>query len=100
MPTQNEVIDALKRVFDPEIPVNIFDLGLIYDIKIDGAKVYVSMTLTTQHCPAAQVLPEQARLAVMNVAGVDDVHMEVVWDPRWTPEMISPEGRKILNIEE
>ncbi len=99
MPNQNEVIEALKRVFDPEIPVNIFDLGLIYDIKVDGPKVNISMTLTSQGCPAAQVLPEQARLAVMNVSGVEEVNMDLVWDPRWTPEMISPEGRKILNID-
>ena len=99
MVTQNEVIDALKRVFDPEIPVNIFDLGLIYDVKVEGGKVNVQMTLTTQGCPAAQSLPEQARLSVSNIPGVDDVQVELVWDPHWTPEMISPEGRKILRIE-
>jgi len=99
MLTQNEVVDAIRRVFDPEIPVNIFDLGLIYDIKVEGQKVNVVMTLTTQGCPAAQSLPEQVRLVVLNIPGVEDADVQVVWDPRWTPEMISPEGRKILNID-
>lgn len=100
MADYNAVIDALKRVFDPEIPVNIFDLGLIYDVKVEGAKVNVTMTLTTQGCPAAQSLPDQVRSVVLQVPGVEDADVQVVWEPRWTPEMISPEGRKILNLEE
>lgn len=93
------MIDAIRRVFDPEIPVNIFDLGLIYDVKVEGSKVNVQMTLTTQGCPAAQSLPEQVRVVISNVPGVEDVSVDLVWDPHWTPEMISPEGRKILHIE-
>lgn len=99
MPTQNEVIDAIRRVFDPEIPVNVFDLGLIYDVKVEGSKVEIQMTLTTQACPAAQSLPGQVQSMVASVPGVTEANVELVWDPHWTPEMISPEGRKILRIE-
>ena len=100
MTTPSEVMDALKLIFDPEIPVNIFDLGLIYDVKVDGGKVNVSMTLTSEGCPAAKALPDQVRASIAGLAGVEEVHVDVVWDPRWTPEMISPEGRAIMKLEE
>ena len=100
MVTQEQVIDAIKRVFDPEIPVNIFDLGLIYDVKVQDKTVNIQMTLTTQACPAAQSLPNQVQMVVSGIPGVEDVNVNLVWEPHWTPEMISPEGRKILRIDQ
>jgi metal-sulfur cluster biosynthetic enzyme len=98
--TKEAVLDALKGVFDPEIPVNIVDLGLVYDVEVHGDKVAVKMTLTTQGCPAAQALPEQARARVEGIAGAGKVAVELVWNPPWHPRRISAEGRKILGIPE
>lgn len=96
--TQGEVIDALKGCYDPEIPVNIYDLGLIYEIDVQEERVGIKMTLTTAGCPMAQTIPEQVRARVQEVCHVDRVDVEVVWDPPWTPQMITEEGRKKLNL--
>lgn len=92
------VKDMLEQIFDPEIPVNIYDLGLIYGIDIRGDEVDIRMTLTSQHCPAAQSLPATVREAVARIPGVREVDVTVIWDPPWTKEKISEEGRKILGI--
>src|SRR5215208_8256873 len=84
------VIEALKTVYDPEIPVNIFEMGLIYDVIIDAAgMVGVKMTLTAPACPAAQSLPVEVRDKAKSVAGVTDAKVEVVWDPPWTKDRMS-----------
>jgi FeS assembly SUF system protein len=96
--TKESVIDMLEQIFDPEIPVNIHDLGLIYGIDVSGSKVSVRMTLTSQHCPAAKSLPATVRESVARIPGVREVDVSVVWDPPWTKERISEEGRKILGM--
>ncbi|MBI2058503.1 MAG: DUF59 domain-containing protein [Nitrospirae bacterium] len=102
MPTKEEVMESLKGVYDPEIPVNIVDLGLIYDVALigEGSEVNVKMTMTTQGCPAAQMLPGMVQDTAMNVPGVTKVNVDVVWEPQWHPSMITPEGKKRLGIEE
>jgi FeS assembly SUF system protein len=97
--TEDAVISALKTVFDPEIPVDIYELGLIYAIEIaeDGA-VKIEMTLTAPGCPAAQELPVQAADAIRTVPGVTDAKAEVVWDPPWDHSRMSEDARLALNM--
>ena len=97
--TETAVIDAISTVFDPEIPVNIYELGLIYAIDIlDDGKVKVEMTLTAPACPSAQELPEQVKEAVMGVPGVTDCEVETVWDPPWDMTRMTEEARLQLNM--
>lgn len=98
MPTQEEVIRAIKECYDPEIPINIYDLGLIYEVQAEEGKVGIKMTLTSAGCPAAQALPAQIRSKIQELCKVDQVNVEVIWDPPWTPQMISEEGRKRLGL--
>ena len=100
MPTRDEVIEAIKQVYDPEIPVNVYDLGLIYTIDVQDKKVDVKMSLTSQGCPSAKEIPEMVRTRVSALPDVSEVDVQVVWDPQWGPSMISPEGKKILNLED
>jgi FeS assembly SUF system protein len=86
---EGEIIEALRTIFDPEIPVNIYDLGLIYEIQIDAkGGVKILMTLTTPMCPVAEILPGQVEEKVRSVPGVTDCDVELVWDPPWTMERI------------
>jgi FeS assembly SUF system protein len=97
--TEEGVIDALKTVFDPEIPVDIYELGLVYAIEIgDDGAVKVEMTLTTPSCPSAQELPGAAEEAVRQVPGVTNVTVEVVWDPPWDQSRMSEDARLALNM--
>ena len=93
------VIDALKEIFDPEIPVNIYDLGLIYavDVTSDG-HVAVTMTLTTPHCPVAESMPGEVELRIGAVPGVRDAEVNIVWDPPWDPAKMSDEARLELGM--
>jgi FeS assembly SUF system protein len=87
---EEQVINALKRVHDPEIPINIYDLGLIYELKIDDEfNVYVRMTLTTPNCPVAEDMPGQVKSEVKNVEGVKEVTIDLVFDPPWDKDMLS-----------
>jgi probable FeS assembly SUF system protein SufT len=99
---EKEVWEALKTCFDPEIPVNIVDLGLIYDMRIlqleDGSRVDVQMTLTAQGCGMGGSIASDARNKLLDLPGVVEADVQVVWDPPWTPEKISPEGRALLGI--
>lgn len=98
-PTEVAVIDACATVYDPEIPVNIYELGLIYAIEIgEDGRVKVEMTLTAPACPSAQELPEQVRDAIMAIPGVTDCEVETVWDPPWDPSRMSEEARLQLNM--
>ncbi len=92
------VIAALKQVYDPEIPVDVYELGLIYDIKIDGTKVSITMTLTAPNCPIADEVVEQVRNGVFAVRAVSDVDVQLVFEPEWTPERMSEEARLMLNM--
>ena len=97
--TPEQVRDALKEVFDPEIPVSIVDLGLIYDIKVDPEDVvHVTMTLTTPGCGMAQQIAYQAKDKAKAVAGVKDAKVTVVWEPAWNPNMMSDEAKKKLGV--
>lgn len=100
MPTKEQVIEIAKQCFDPEIPVNIWDLGLIYEVDAAPEKVRVRMSLTTQACPSAQQIPGDLKDRIIRALGVQDVAVDVVFDPPWTPQRISAEGRKKLGIED
>ena len=94
-----KIIDALSSVYDPEIPVNIWELGLIYDIEIDtDRRVRIRMTLTAPACPAAQALPLEVERGVRAVEGVSDVTVEVVWDPAWSAERMSDAAKLQLGF--
>ena len=98
-PTEDMLIAAVATVYDPEIPVNIYELGLIYTIDIgDDGRVKVEMTLTAPACPSAQELPVQVQDAVMSVPGVLDCDVETVWDPPWDPSRMTEEARLQLNM--
>jgi metal-sulfur cluster biosynthetic enzyme len=102
--TEEEVLTALKDCYDPEIPVNIVDLGLIYGVKFDPAEdekqdVTIDLTLTSQGCPAHVTIGEQIKMRLLQLPGVRNANVNVVWSPPWTPERISPEARKQLGIE-
>ena len=93
------VIEALKEIYDPEIPVNIYDLGLIYGVDVsDEADVTVTMTLTTPHCPVAETMPGEIELRVGSVPGVRDAEVNVTWDPPWDPAKMSDEARLELGM--
>ena len=99
--TVEEVELALKDVFDPEIPVNIVDLGLIYGIEIDdGGHVHVDMTLTAAGCDMGPFIAQQAEWAVAEVDGVKDVDVEITFEPAWTPDKITEDGRKLLGLDD
>ncbi len=92
------VIAALKDIYDPEIPVNIYDLGLIYNVEINDSHVHVTMTLTTPHCPVAESMPGEVELRVGSVPGVGDCEVHLVWDPPWSPDSMSDEARLELGM--
>lgn len=93
------VVDALKEIFDPEIPVNIYDLGLIYAVEVSpDADVVVTMTLTTPHCPVAESMPAEVELRAGSVPGVRDAQVNLVWDPPWDPSKMSDEARLELGM--
>jgi FeS assembly SUF system protein len=99
LPSEEQLIEAIATVFDPEIPVNIYELGLIYAVEInDDGGVKVEMTLTAPACPSAQELPEQVQNAVLTVSGVTSCHVETVWDPPWDPSRMTDEARLQLNM--
>ena len=98
-PSEDALISAIATVFDPEIPVNIYELGLVYAVETFGdGEVKVEMTLTAPNCPSAQELPEQVRDAVLTVPGVKSCTVETVWDPPWDPSRMSEEARLSLNM--
>ena len=96
---KDKVIEAIKKVYDPEIPVNIYELGLIYKIEVDEKnKVNIYMTLTSPNCPAAESLPNQVKESTMEVQGVSDVNLNIVWEPPWSPEKMSEAAKLELNL--
>jgi FeS assembly SUF system protein len=93
------VIDALKDIYDPEIPVNIYDLGLIYDVEITAEHhAYVKMTLTTPHCPVAESMPGEVELRIGAVPGIGHAEVELVWDPPWDPQKMTDEAKLELGM--
>jgi FeS assembly SUF system protein len=95
----DDIVAALKTVYDPEIPADVYELGLIYKVDIeDDRSVNVEMTLTTPNCPSAQELPQMVEDAVASVAGVREAKVNIVWDPPWDPSRMSDEARVVLNM--
>ncbi|MDE1726156.1 MAG: PqqD family peptide modification chaperone [Thaumarchaeota archaeon] len=96
--TATQVLESLKQCMDPEIPINVVDMGLIYGVNVsDDNKVDVKMTMTTRGCPLHDTLVSDVKRYVNKVSGVSSVNVEIVWDPPWTPEKMSDEGKKIIN---
>ena len=96
---QASVVDVLKSIYDPEIPVDIYELGLIYDVEVsEDGDATITMTLTTPHCPVAESLPNEVELRVLSVPGVRDAVVNLVWDPPWDPSKMSDEARLELGM--
>lgn len=99
-PLREKVVQALRTCFDPEIPVNIYDLGLIYDLRVEASgEAYIKMTLTAPNCPVAGVLPRQVDEAARSVPGITDVRLELVWEPPWNQAMMSQAARLQLGFD-
>ena len=98
MPTKEELFDALREVEDPELGMDIVDLGLLYDVEIDGGKVKVIHSLTSMGCPAGPMIQEDIHNTAAAVPGVDEVEVELTWDPVWTPDRMSDDAKFILGI--
>ena len=99
-PLRSAIVDVLKTVYDPEIPVDIWELGLIYDLDVnDAGDVKIRMTLTSPMCPVAETLPPEVEAKARSVAGVSDVKLDLVWDPPWSPSMMSEAARLELNFD-
>ena len=96
--TQEDVISALKECYDPEIPVNIYDLGLVYGVEIADAHAVVTMTLTTPHCPVAESMPGEVEMRVGAVPGVGSAEVNLIWDPPWDPQKMSDEAKLELGM--
>ena len=96
---KKKVIEEIKKIFDPEIPVNIYELGLIYKIEVDDKnKVNIDMTLTSPNCPVAESLPNQVKETIIKIVGVSDVDLKLVWEPPWTKDRMSEAAKLELNI--
>ena len=98
MVTMEDIMKALKECYDPEIPVNVWDLGLIYDVAVDGDKVHVKMTLTAPGCPMHSFISREVKEKIQSVSGVKEATVEVVWDPPWSPDKMSPEAKAQLGM--
>ena len=98
MDLKEKVISEIKKIYDPEIPVNIYELGLIYDITIEDKDVQVKMTLTTPNCPVAESLPKEVKDIIMGLDEVNNVNLDLVWDPPWNKSMMSEAAKLELNL--
>ena len=98
MDLKEKIINEIKKIYDPEIPVNIFELGLIYDISIKGNDVKVKMTLTTPNCPVAESLPKEVKDSIIELKEVNNVDLDLVWDPPWNKSMMSESAKLELNL--
>tara|TARA_B100001121_G_C18615571_1_gene586669 strand:- start:765 stop:1061 length:297 start_codon:yes stop_codon:yes gene_type:complete len=98
MDLKEKVIDEIKKIYDPEIPVNIYELGLIYNIEIIDTNVKIKMTLTTPNCPVAESLPKEVKNSIMELDGVKNVELDLVWDPPWDKTMMSEAAKLELNL--
>ena len=98
MEIKDKIIEEIKKIYDPELPVNIYDLGLIYDVQVNQKKAKIKMTLTTPNCPVAESLPKEVKEGAMQVEGIEEVDLELVWDPPWTKDMMSEAAKLELNL--
>ena len=97
--TKEDVLEALRDVYDPEIPVNIVDLGLVYEVEVADADVEVQMTLTIAGCGMGPYIAQQAEWRLAEVEGIEDINVDLVFDPPWTPDMITEEGKRLLGLD-
>ena len=99
MELKEKIIEEIKKIYDPEISVNIYDLGLIYDIKVeDKNTAKIKMTLTSPNCPVAESLPKEVKDSIMQVEGIDNVDLDLVWDPPWDKDRMSEAAKLELNL--
>jgi len=98
METKDKIISEIRKIYDPELPVNIYDLGLIYDVQVNEKKAIIKMTLTTPNCPVAESLPKEVKQGAMQVDEIEDVDLELVWEPPWTKDMMSDAAKLELNL--
>ncbi len=98
MVTEEQVREALKQIEDPEVGLNIVDLGLVYDVDVDGAAVTVNMTLTSPACPVGPQILNGSKMVVQDMEGVEEANIQLVWEPFWTPDRVNPEYRDILGF--
>ncbi|MBR6463888.1 MAG: DUF59 domain-containing protein [Verrucomicrobia bacterium] len=97
--TESEVWDALRLVFDPEVPINIVDMGLVYDVRVEGKKVFVKMTLTMPGCMMGPSIAGDAQVRILALPGVEEANVEMVWDPPWHPSMMSEDAKVRLGMD-
>ena len=97
MATEEQVIEVLKTCYDPEIPLNLYDLGLIYNIDIQEDKVFLTMSLTAPGCPMAGTVGPEVENRLLEVEGINDSFVEIVWEPQWTPDMLTQVGKDLLS---
>ena len=98
MDLREQVIAEIRKIYDPEIPVNIYELGLIYDVKVKEAKAKIIMTLTTPNCPVAESLPKEVKNSAMQVEGIEEVDLDLVFEPPWEKSMMSEAAKLELNL--
>ena len=98
MEIKEKIIKEIRKIYDPELPVNIYELGLIYDIQVKGKKAEIKMTLTTPKSPVAESLPKEVKEGAMQVEEIDDVDLQLVWDPPWNKDMMSDAAKLELNL--
>ena len=98
MEIKEKIINEIRKIYDPELPVNIYELGLIYDIQVKGKKAEIKMTLTTPKCHVAESLPKEVKEGAMQVEEIDDVDLQLVWDPPWNKDMMSDAAKLELNL--
>ena len=99
METKEKIIEEIRKIYDPEIPVNIYELGLIYDIKVENKNTAkVKMTLTSPNCPVAESLPQEVKDSIMQVEEIDNVDLDLVWEPPWNKDMMSEAAKLELNL--
>ena len=98
MEIKEKIINEIRKIYDPELPVNIYELGLIYDIQVKGNKAEIKMTLTTPNCPVAESLPKEVKEGAMQVEGINDVDLQLVWDPPWNKDMMTEAAKLEMNL--
>ena len=98
MNTKEKIIEEIRKIYDPELPVNIYELGLIYDIQVEEKKAKIKMTLTTPNCPVAESLPNEVKNSIKEIKEVKDVDLDLVWDPPWDKSMMSEAAKLELNL--
>ena len=100
MSLQEQIVEQIQTCYDPEIPVNVYDLGLVYEIEVAAPLVTIEMTFTSESCPSAREIPCDMRRKILTLEGIERVDFEIVWEPAWHPRLISAEARKELGIDE